>query len=220
MQLAAVMVQSKRIRVGACTVLGRSYIQDSIPSANMFFARCPSFLPTLMDSVALMVSEVIGTRCTTTSDCVSSSSATGPRAPDATARQSISPPSTRSLMSAVGVSPTSMSGTCGRGVSSASTTMSTSSGAGTRTRCIDRPHPASARPRSSRRVWISLSWRSDALEAVMSVGFSTLPPMTRSRTRPHHADPFGTELSEINTPGISLDLAVPCDGRRSPVGMV
>lgn len=58
----------------------------------------------------------------------------------------------------------------------------------------------------------------------MSVGFSTLPPMTRSRTRPHHtAGPFalaGTEPDEIDTLGISPALAVPRDSGFRPVGTV
>ena len=43
---------------------GRSYSQDSMPSANMFFARSASFLVMSKASRALTVIEVIGTACT------------------------------------------------------------------------------------------------------------------------------------------------------------
>ena len=43
---------------------GLSYSQESIPSANMFFARSASFLVISKSSRALTVIEVIGTACT------------------------------------------------------------------------------------------------------------------------------------------------------------
>ena len=43
---------------------GRSYSQDSMPSANMFLARSASFRVMSKDSRALTVIEVIGTACT------------------------------------------------------------------------------------------------------------------------------------------------------------
>src|SRR5260370_11249760 len=42
---------------------GRSYNQESIPSANMFFARPASFLVMSQASSALTVLEVVGTAC-------------------------------------------------------------------------------------------------------------------------------------------------------------
>ena len=43
---------------------GRSYSQESMPSANMFLARSASFLVISNASRALTVIEVIGTACT------------------------------------------------------------------------------------------------------------------------------------------------------------
>ena len=44
------------------TSTGRPYIHETSPSANMFFARSASFLPTPTLSTARTVIDVIGTR--------------------------------------------------------------------------------------------------------------------------------------------------------------
>lgn len=64
----------------------------------------------------------------------------------------------------------------------------------------------------------------------MSVGFSTLPRMTRSRTSPHHtsADSFALDLvgadpavsTAASSSGPALPMTVPEDGELSSVGMV
>ena len=53
--------RSSHSSVGA---VGRSYIHDTSPSANMFLARSASFLPTPTGSTARTVMEVIGTEYT------------------------------------------------------------------------------------------------------------------------------------------------------------
>ena len=53
---------------------GRSYSQESMPSANMFFARSASLLVMSKSSRALTVIEVIGTGCTLYGSSESSSS--------------------------------------------------------------------------------------------------------------------------------------------------
>ena len=45
--------------------IGRPYIHDSRPSANMFLARWPSFFEAPIASTAPSVSVVIATACTT-----------------------------------------------------------------------------------------------------------------------------------------------------------
>jgi hypothetical protein len=45
--------------------IGRPYIHDKRPSANMFLARWPSFFDAPIDSTAPSVSVVIVTVCTT-----------------------------------------------------------------------------------------------------------------------------------------------------------
>ena len=45
--------------------IGRPYIHDSRPSANMFLARWPSFFDAPIASTAPSVSVVIATECTT-----------------------------------------------------------------------------------------------------------------------------------------------------------
>ncbi len=54
--------------------VGRWYIHDSSPSANMFLHRSASFLPSPVPSSAPWVRVDMATRCTWNADSVSSSS--------------------------------------------------------------------------------------------------------------------------------------------------